>query len=297
MNAILRVATFPILVVGSVVAAWAMLRTGTSPFVVIVVVSPLAAALVIALERMIPFRAEWNADKGDFRTDCTHLVLSAWAVESVPAVAHGTLVVGATKLAGLVGRTPWPIEWSLWAQLALALVVSELFHYTVHRALHTFGPLWRLHAVHHSSQRLYWLNATRVHPFEGLIHIATGATALVLLGVPADVLTVHAVFLGVARLFQHANLDVRLGPLNLIFSATEVHRFHHSTDRAETDANYGTALLVWDWILGTRRAVPRASAPTTIGGPRLPQSWLGQVLWSFRSRRRPESDVSTRSRA
>jgi sterol desaturase/sphingolipid hydroxylase (fatty acid hydroxylase superfamily) len=297
MKAFLRVATFPILVVGPVAAAWAMLRAGISPFVVIVVISPAAAAIVIGLERVIPFRPEWNHSHGDFRTDCTHLVLSAWAVESVPAVAHGTLVVGAAKLAGLVGRTPWPIEWSIWTQLVLALVVSEFFHYAVHRALHSFAPLWRLHAVHHSSQRLYWLNATRVHPFEGLIHIATGATALVLLGVPTGVLTLHAVFLGVARLFQHANLDVRLGPLNSIFSATEVHRFHHSTDRADTDANYGTALLVWDWIFGTRRAVPNASAPATVGGPRLPSGWLGQVLWSFKRQRRASERASTPTRA
>jgi ornithine lipid hydroxylase len=295
MTRLLRVATFPVLLVGAVATAWAMLAAGASPFLVIVLVSPAAAAIVIGLERVIPFRREWNTSNGDFRTDCFHLVLSAWAIESVPAVAHGTLVVAAGELAGAFGRTPWPVEWPIAAQVALALVVSEFFHYAVHRSLHAFAPLWRLHAIHHSSERLYWLNATRVHPLEGLIHISTGATALVLLGVPVDVLTVHAVFLGVARLFQHANLDVRLGPLNLIFSATEVHRFHHSTDRADTDANYGTALLIWDWILGTRRAVPGASAPAKIGGPRVPAGWLGQVMWSFKSKK-PVAPVSTPTR-
>jgi ornithine lipid hydroxylase len=292
--AFLRVAAFPVLLAGAVAAAWAMLRAGASPFVVIVVVSPIAAALVIGLERVIPFRREWNISRGDFRTDCCHLVLSAWAVESVPALANAALVTAAGELAGVFGRAPWPVEWPVWAQVAVALVVSELFHYTVHRSLHAFGPLWRLHAIHHSAQRLYWLNATRAHPLEGLMHIATGATVLILLGVPVEVLTIHAVFLGVARLFQHANLDVRLGPLNLVFSSTEVHRFHHSTDRVDTDANYGVALLVWDWLLGTRRAVPRASAPETIGGPQVPPGWLGQVLWSFR---RAKRQVSTRTRA
>ena len=31
--------------------------------------------------------------------------------------------------------------------------------------------MWRVHAAHHSAPRLYWLNATRFHPFDlfGLI--------------------------------------------------------------------------------------------------------------------------------
>jgi len=280
--AALRWLAFPVILGGAVVAAVLMLDAGVSPLTVVITIAPVAAGLVIVLERVIPFRREWNVSRGDFRTDCLHLVLSAWVVESVPAIAHGALVVGAATLAGALGRAPWPIAWPTAAQVALALVVSELFHYSVHRALHRFGPLWRLHAIHHSSERLYWLNATRVHPLEGLLHIATGATAMVLLGVPARVLAIHAVILGVARVFQHANVDVRIGPLNLIVSSTEVHRFHHSTERAEVEANYGTVLLVWDWILGTRRAVPPASGPVRIGGPKLPAGWLGQVLWSFR---------------
>src|SRR5207247_1823764 len=88
----------------------------------------------------------------------------------------------------------------------------------------------------------------------------------------------------VARLFQRANLDVRLGPLNAIFSATEVHRFHHSTDRAEVEANYGCISLVWDWLCGTRRAVSAGDTPAQIGGPSLPIGWWGQVMSAFRRR-------------
>jgi sterol desaturase/sphingolipid hydroxylase (fatty acid hydroxylase superfamily) len=279
----LRMLAFPVILGGATVAAAAMLAAGVSPFVAIITATPAAGLLIIALEWVIPFRREWLRDHdGDFKTDCVHIVLSAWAVESLPTLLHGALIAGAATVAGAVGRAPWPIEWPIAAQLVLALCVSELCHYTVHRALHRFAPLWRLHAVHHSSRRLYWLNATRVHPLEGLLHIAAGATVLVLIGVPAPVLALHAVFIGVVRLFQHANLDVRLGPLNLIFSSTEVHRFHHSTDRADTDANYGSVLLLWDWIFGTRRAVPYAAAPSEIGGPALPRSWWGQITWSFR---------------
>jgi len=282
MKAVLRVTAFPLILAASVAVAWWLLGAGVSPLAVIVTVSPVAAAFVIALEWTIPFRREWLRDQGDLRTDCIHLVVSAWVVESLPALGHGALIAGAIAVSGAVGRPPWPTEAPVWAQLGLALLVSELIHYTLHRALHAFDPMWRLHAVHHSAPRLYWLNATRVHPLEGLLHIATGATVLVVAGVPSEVLTLHAVWLGIGRLFQHANIDVRLGVLNLVFSGTEVHRFHHSIERGEADANYGNNLLVWDWVFGTRRAVPHASAPAQIGGPRLPAGWWGQVTSPFR---------------
>ncbi|WP_422822321.1 sterol desaturase family protein [Vreelandella nanhaiensis] len=35
----------------------------------------------------------------------------------------------------------------------------------MHRASHRIGWLWRLHAPHHSAERLYWLNGKRRHPF------------------------------------------------------------------------------------------------------------------------------------
>jgi sterol desaturase/sphingolipid hydroxylase (fatty acid hydroxylase superfamily) len=259
-----------------------MLRHGLSPLWVIVTVPPAATGIVIALEWVIPFRRDWLRDHGDFRTDCMHLALSAWAVESLPLVLNGVLVACAAALAGAIGRAPWPREWPLAAQLALALVAGELLHYAVHRAQHRFPVLWKLHAVHHSSQRLYWLNATRTHPLEGLLHILAGTTVLVVIGAPADLLTVHAVFLGVARVFQHANLDLRLGPLNWMLSTLEVHRFHHSTVRDEVEANYGTVLLVWDWVFGTRRATPAGSAPSCIGGARPHDGWWAQVCSPFR---------------
>jgi sterol desaturase/sphingolipid hydroxylase (fatty acid hydroxylase superfamily) len=285
MKQLLRVATYPAVMAGSVAAAVILLRHGVMPVVAILTVPPIAAAIIIGLEWLIPFRREWNRDQNDFRTDCVHIVLSAWAVESLPLVVNGALVAGALAIAGALGRPPWPVEWPFALQVALALVASELFHYTIHRALHRFAPLWKLHAVHHSARRLYWLNATRVHPFEGLFHIATGATALVLAGVPADVLTVHTVFLAVARVFQHSNLDLLHGPLNWIFSTNEVHRFHHSTEREEVEANFGTVVLVWDWVFGTRRATPPGGGPAEIGGPSLPPGWWGQVSSPFRGRR------------
>ena len=85
-------------------------------------------------------------------------------------------------------------------------------------------------------------------------------------------------------LFQHANIDVRLGPLNWLFSMAELHRWHHSSRLAETNHNYGATLILWDVVFGTRY-LPERSAPEVIGIPDIPnfpRGFLGQLAVPFR---------------
>ncbi|CAO5238330.1 sterol desaturase family protein [Frankia sp. AgKG'84/4] len=37
-----------------------------------------------------------------------------------------------------------------WLQFAALVLLADLANYAGHRAWHEIGPLWRLHAVHHS---------------------------------------------------------------------------------------------------------------------------------------------------
>ena len=67
---------------------------------------------------------------------------------------------------------------------------------------------------------------------------------LALLGAGEKVIALTIVYSAVHALLQHSNVDVRLGPLNWIFSMAEVHRWHHSRDLGESNANYGQTLLV-----------------------------------------------------
>jgi sterol desaturase/sphingolipid hydroxylase (fatty acid hydroxylase superfamily) len=53
-------------------------------------------------------------------------------------------------------------------------------------------------------------------------------------------------------IFQHANVQLRLGPLNWFFSMAELHRWHHSRTVEEANHNYGQTISVWDWVFGTR---------------------------------------------
>ena len=92
-------------------------------------------------------------------------------------------------------------------------------------------------------------------------------------------------FDAVFGMLQHANIDVRLGPLNRIFSMAEPHRWHHSRTLAEANSNYGSNLIVWDLVFGTFFLPSDREAPREIGIadlPRFPTGYLAQLATPFR---------------
>ena len=231
---------FPLLIGGATAATLIMLDRGAGPTVAIGVCGGAAALIIALLERALPYAQAWRQPRRDVVTDLLHVVISGLLVESLPG-----LIPAASTL--------WPAAWPLAAQLALAIVLAELPLYGMHRLHHEWRPLWRLHAVHHSALRLYWLNSTRTHPLEALLNTTVAMLPLIALGAGQPVLAVYAVFGSTFRLLQHSNVDVRLGPLNWIFSMSEVHRWHHSRRIDEANANYGAVVLLWDLVFGTRR--------------------------------------------
>jgi len=265
-------AVYPVLALG---AAWAMavaLDRGYSTFWAVAIIQTAVVIAVIGLEYALPFRRAWQRSHGDLRTDIAHLVLTSNLVTG----ARWAITVGFVVLVGPTGIAAWPAAWPLWAQVALVTLIQSFFGYWVHRAHHTLPILWRLHAVHHSAPRVYWLNQARVHPIESIFDGLT-LLPLLLLGTPERALLVFTAFSGVHATLQHANIDLRIGPLNWLLSLSELHRWHHSRERAEADANYGGTLLIWDVVFGTR-VLPRDREPPAdpglTGHPGYPTGYL-----------------------
>jgi sterol desaturase/sphingolipid hydroxylase (fatty acid hydroxylase superfamily) len=274
---------YPALTGGAVAAVLLGLSAGLSPALLAAGVPALSALLVALLERAWPYSQAWSQPRGDVRADALHLLVSTSVADGTLRALAGALAVGLGGWRGEVG--PWPSHWPLWAQLPVALAVAELGGYLAHRAMHRTPWLWRFHAVHHAAPRLYWLNASRNHPGDVLLSTALSAGPLVVLGVPADTLALFHAFVATHLLLQHANLDTRLGPLTWVLSCAEVHRWHHSRDLAEADANYGNVLLLWDVLLGTRRVPAHRTPPEDVGlagGHALPVGYLAQLLAPWR---------------
>jgi ornithine lipid hydroxylase len=270
-RALLGWAVLPASVLTAGAGTWIALRAGI-PFLPVFVAGGLAyAGLVFVLERWMPYAQEWQQPHGDVATDLTHLLVTGGIVESAPALGFAPAPLGL-----------WPHGWALPAQILLVLVATDLLDYWVHRLMH--GPLWRFHAIHHSAPRLYWINSWRLHPVEGLAFCAFTVVPLLALGAPRLPLMVAWASSTVFRMLQHSNADVRLGPLNWVLAGPELHRWHHSPRRAESESNYGNVLIVWDVLFGTRW-MPEEPPPLDVGLDGVapyPTAYGAQLLAPFR---------------
>lgn len=136
-------------------------------------------------------------------------------------------------------HTWWPENWPVWAQIFVAGAIIDFGLYAMHRLSHIVDWLWRLHAPHHSAQRLYWLNGERRHPLSALCLAAPGIFAVVALGAPPLVVSAWRTLLSVHRALQHANLDYAVGPMRKLLGVAEIHRWHHKREYEDAQVNFG----------------------------------------------------------
>ena len=274
-------ALMPALLAVTFVVTHRLLTAGVPPLIVSGLVVLALAGVVAVLERVRPDRDDYRALDQPFATDLAHFLFNYNLGYVVALAACALVAAGAVRL-GV--PAPWPIRWPLAAQVALAIALAEGASYWQHRLFHQIGWLWRFHALHHSGERLNMVRAARFHAAD----IGPGSflvvIPLVLLQAPPIVVTWTAVLAGSLGLFQHANLRMRSARrLDRLLCTPAVHRLHHSRDRCEADANYGTTVMLFDRLFGTYRA-PTAPGPRAVGieGDDRPPGFLRQALAPFR---------------
>lgn len=259
-----------------------------APLLSLLAVSIFYPAIAL-LERVWPYRPDWSQPHDDVGADALYLVVSSpLASVLFGATLAGVAASGGAWLAQRLGGSLWPAAWPALAQLFLAILVAEFGHYWFHRLSHEHPLVWRLHATHHSAERLYWLNATRFHPLDLFCLVALQSGPLILLGAPPQTFLAYTLFATVYGQVQHANVDLRVRWLDWVFSTPGLHRFHHSTSSREGNTNYGAILIAWDQLFGTfHRPRDRGfEGPVGIGKlPRFPKGWLAQLASPFRWRR------------
>ena len=292
LERIFSVTVFPLVFGASLVWAAQVLRSGGSQAVALGVPAVASALLILVLERVFPHQRSWLRSRGDVPVDLSHLVSVSLTTMAMSALAYLLALPVVVWLSDEVGLAFWPLlwprEWPWPAQLVLALVVAELPKYGWHRLEHEVELFWRLHATHHSAPRLYWLNAVRFHPVDIAVDTLVGLFPLWVLGCGEEILVLFAIASTVHGYFQHANLKLRLGPLNYFFSMAELHRWHHSKTLAEANTNYGQNVIVWDLVFGTRFLPADREPPEAIGIaglPAFPMTYWRQLASPFQWRR------------
>ena len=234
-----------------------------------------------------PGRPWWR--KRDLVTD-----LCYWFI--VPLFARylriGLLVLGAALLFGITtaqglvefyddGHGPLA-GLPLWLQAAIFLIASDVMMYWIHRTFHR-SPLWKYHAVHHSSEEVDWISAARFHPVNIFLGSVMTDVVLLLAGISPNVLVFLGPFTVAHSAFVHANLNWTLGPFKYLIAGPIFHRWHHTMAERGGEKNFASTFPVLDVLFGTFY-MPSNELPDSYGiaDRNFPSGFGAQMLYPFR---------------
>ncbi|MFT5822521.1 MAG: sterol desaturase/sphingolipid hydroxylase (fatty acid hydroxylase superfamily) [Crocinitomix sp.] len=288
MKGILKYVFYPLTILLSVLVGillFNVLDQAYFIFIPVIVIIPLIG-IFVWLEIKFPFQKKWNISKGDVGSDLirTFFVLpiaSKLAELLLPVLLYYPLIYLTKQFSGTVLNP----EWGIVVNLIIALLLSELCYYWMHRLSHQNKRLWRLHAVHHGAERVYWANSGRFHFIDAFLGSLTYFLPLVLLGASEEILVLVLTISTVTGMLEHVNINFKAGILNYIFNTAELHRWHHSEKIHESSSNFGKVLVVWDLIFGSYlwpkdRMIERVG----IEEEKVPVDFLTQITYPFKSK-------------
>jgi sterol desaturase/sphingolipid hydroxylase (fatty acid hydroxylase superfamily) len=159
----------------------------------------------------------------------------------------------------------------------------------VHNLLHRVPWLWEFHKLHHSIEELDWIGNFRFHWMEIVVYQSLTYFPLVILGVDGGVILAIAVAVTLIGHLNHSNLNITWGPLRYVVNSPRMHVWHHDyewpADRPY-GVNFGIALSLWDWLLGTAYWPAPEKAPQQQprrlgfhGIERFPRTLLGRLTY------------------
>lgn len=235
----------------------------------------IAALIAASLEVIVPLRP--GRRRRAWWTDLTYAVGNRTLI--LPSLGLLLLVLSAVSGHLPTGQLRAAIQGLPdAARFLVFFLLTDLANYATHRILHRVGFLWRLHSVHHSSERVDWLATARGHPLDQALNIAGASVPLYLVG-GAHYAPALIGFLYLYPFVLHASARIRLGPLRFVLVTPEFHHWHHARDAAAHDRNFGAILSIWDHLFGT--AVAATGHPDEYGiddqalGERL---YVGQIV-------------------
>ena len=271
---IIRYASYPVIFGLSALAVVWVINNTSNAWPWFTSIAGLALLIVASLERVQPYQKQWLQNYGDLHVDILYAI-SSLGLLSATAWALSFLRLDLVSL--------WPDRLPTSLQIILAGAVIDAGLYFMHRLSHHIDWLWRLHALHHSAERLYWLNGERRHPLSAVLLASPGIIVVVALGAPPLIISAWFSLLTIHLAFQHANLDYSLGPFRKLLGVAEIHRWHHKREYEDAQVNFGEFWMLWDQLFGTFHDQKNGVKAGDIGlqASDFPLKFLKQLAWPF----------------
>lgn len=233
----------------------------------------------------MPFRKEWNENKGDFWTDvfATNIILPAIAQLTIAGLKIG-LVIPAAWLQEKISLEFWATESPILVQVLIATLIAEFGYYWFHRYSHRNPFFWRFHSTHHGARRVYWANSGNFHPLDAFFGFFCYLFPLIILGIPDHILIIFMTFSATTGVLEHANFNFKASFWNYVFNSAELHRWHHEKNKEEGLNNYGKITSLWDLVFRTFY-LPKDKYVAEIGleddQEIVPVHFIGQLKYPF----------------
>lgn len=243
------------------------------------------SAFFAACERIRPARRAQPGLRPQLANDLGYLVFNGHLWAMLTGGVTGWLAVKTQSGLASVGALPahgFLDGRSFALQCVVFLLVADFLQWCVHNLLHRVPFLWQFHKVHHSVRQMDFLANFRFHWMELVVYRTLLYVPLLWLGGDGVALFSVAVFATFIGHLNHANVDVNLGPLALVFNSPRMHMWHHDASSEGGPAkNFGIVLSIWDRLFKTA-FWPRDRAPHAIGyvgDAEMPRDFARQELF------------------
>lgn len=179
-------------------------------------------------------------------------------------VALSTL--SAWRLFGDVTATPISGPWVITCYTLVVFLLDDASRYGLHRLMHRFDFLWRIHQLHHSASTLTPLTTLRLHPLESVLYQLRGSLvhgfcaggSFFLLGWQAHSWEMWGasawviIFNLLGANLRHSHIPFGYGRLEAVLISPAQHQAHHGVQTMRH--NYGAVLAIWDRLGGSWRS-------------------------------------------
>lgn len=241
----------------------------------------LLALVFIPMERLFPKDPAQKTLRKGWTTDMKYFLFSHLGIQLIsfftviPAQHFFAWLIDA-DFQRLVAAQP------VWLQFVEILIVVDFTTYWMHRAMHEVPWLWKIHAVHHSTEQMDWLASSRIHFLEIVANRLLGYLPIFLLGFSPAAVYAYLVFVSFHAIFIHANVRFRFPGLRWVLATPEFHHWHHTSQDEGVDINYAGFLPVYDKLFGTAYLPAHLPERYSTRGQPLPEGFVDQFLYPFR---------------